>query len=129
MSEPSGMTPNEGVMPGPLRPHQTIFCPQCGSLHIQTKNHGKRLGGALGTCVGLIQSLSGTARGAQLGATAGFCLATSVHPWSRLTTAVLGALAGGTVGCVSGAALGHAIDQTVLNNHRCLRCGYSFQSL
>jgi len=114
---------------GSERPHQTIPCPQCGSLHIHDKNNGKRLGSALGICAGAIQSLSNMSKGACLGAAAGFHMATPVNPLNRITTAVLGAMVGATLGCAAGAALGQVIDQTLLNNHRCLCCGYSFQSL
>lgn len=125
MSEPNTPRPFPGLGHGSTPP---LPCPRCGSPYIHDKNYGSRLGGVIGICTGVMQSLSGMSKGAYLGATAAYHLPTS-NPVSCLTTAVLGALVGGAAGCITGAALGQAIDQFLLNNHRCLRCGYSFQSL
>lgn len=109
-------------------PDQALSCPQCGSPNIQNKNYGKRIGGAVGTCAGAMHALSGTTQGAYLGAAAAIYVSESENPLNCITSAVLGALVGGAVGCATGAALGKLIDQTLLNNHCCLRCGFCFQS-
>lgn len=116
MSESSSTPHPDGVRGAwrPYRVNRAAPCPYCGSTNTQTKDHGKRIGGALGTCVGAISALSSAV--------------TPTSSLSGVTAAVLGALASGAVGCASGAALGVALDETVLNNHRCLRCFHSFQT-
>ncbi len=103
-----------------------LFCPRCGSHVVQTKNRGKKLGGALGTCAGVMSALSGTAKGATAGAAISLRAVNPSTPMNSLAVAVLGAFVGGTMGCATGAALGQVIDETVLNNYLCLRCGHSF---
>ena len=39
---------------------------------------------------------------------------------------VIGALLGGATGASAGVILGDVLDDRVLNNYRCLDCGYSF---
>lgn len=116
MSDSSSPPHSDGVHDAwrPYRVNRAAPCPYCGSTNTQTKDHGKKVGGALGTCAGVISALSSTA--------------TSTPSLSGVTAAVLGALASGAVGCTSGAALGVALDETVLNNHHCLRCFHSFQT-
>lgn len=113
---------------GPQRPNRTVFCPNCGSPHTQTKNYGKKIGGALGTFAGVISSLSGAAKGARLGAAIAFRIVATTTPLNSMTAALLGALTGGGIGCVAGSGLGRVIDEAVLNNHLCLRCSHSFQT-
>lgn len=125
MSEPSGASRPDGVY-DPRRPRHTVVCPLCGSPNTQAKNHGKKLGGALGTCLGVISSLPATAKGATAGTTIAVRAAAPTTPLNSITAAVLGAFTGGAMGCIAGAGLGQVIDETVLNNHRCLRCGHSF---
>ena len=126
MSEPFTARPPDGIH---NTRHVLLLCPQCGSRTIRTKNRGKKLGGALGTCAGVVNSLSGIAKGVTAGAAISVRAVSPSTPINNLTAAVLGALVGGAMGCATGAALGQVIDETVLNNHLCLRCGYSFQSL
>lgn len=127
MSESSG-APYPDEVHGPRRPYRVALCPLCGSPNTQAKNYGKKLGGALGTCAGVISSLSATAKGATAGAIVAVRATSPTTPLNSITAAVLGAFAGGAMGCIAGAGLGQVIDETVLNNHRCLRCGHSFSS-
>src|SRR5690554_4715734 len=94
----------------PQRPNRAVFCPNCGSPNTQTKNHGKKLGGALGTCAGVISSLSSATKGVGIGAAIAFRAAASTMPLSSVTAAVLGALTGGAIGCAAGSGLGQIID-------------------
>lgn len=95
----------------------SVRCPACGSSHLQTKNHAQKLAGILGAGVGVLRALSG-----------GVQFAVSTSSLTRISTAVLGAFVEGTLGCVTGAACGQAIDDTILNNYQCLRCHHSFQA-
>lgn len=127
MTDASSPSRPSGVHGSP-RTDRPVSCPACGSLNIQTKNHAKRLGGALGTCAGVISAFNGAATGAVTGATIAFRFTPPATPLTSVTAAVLGALAGGVMGCAAGAGLGQVIDDTVLNNHQCLRCDHSFQA-
>ncbi len=125
MPEPSH-THHQSYAHGSQRFSRTVVCPKCGSPNIDTKNHAKRIGGAIGTCAGVMGSLSGATEGASVGAVMAFRASAPAAPLVSITAAVLGALAGGAIGCASGAALGQVIDDTVLNNYLCLHCGHSF---
>lgn len=127
MSEPFN-TPHHNGFYGFQRPSRTVVCLKCGSPNIETKNHAKRIGGVLGTCAGVIGSLSGAAKGASAGATMAFRATAPTMPLVSVTAAVLGALVGGAMSCATGAALGQVVDETVLNNHLCLRCDHFFQT-
>lgn len=127
MSDSSSTSRSDGVR-GFRRPYRPVRCPSCGSSNTQTKNHAKKLGGALGTCAGFISAFSGAAKGAVTGATMAFRLAPPATPLTSATAAALGALTGGAIGCAAGAGFSQVIDDTVLNNHQCLSCHHSFQT-
>ncbi|CAM5555307.1 hypothetical protein [Eoetvoesiella caeni] len=127
MSESSSTSHHSGVY-GTQRPSRTVVCPKCSSTNTQTKNHAKRIGGAIGTCAGVMSSLSSAAKGAGIGAAMAYRATASTMPLISVTAAVLCALAGGAMGCATGAALGQIVDETVLNNHLCLHCDHSFQT-
>lgn len=128
MSDASSPSHPDGVYGPRHRPYRTVSCPACGSPNIQTKNHAKKLGGALGACAGVISAFNGAAQGAAVGAAMAFRFTAPAMPLASVTAAVLGALTGGAIGCAAGAGLGQVIDDTVLNNHQCLRCHHSFQT-
>jgi len=126
----SSFNPDEpGMVYRPGRPAGPAICPACGSPRTHVKNHGKRLGGALGTCAGVYSAVAGAKKGACVGALAGIRAIAPSAPLNSVTAAPMGALAGGAVGCAAGAALGQVIDETILNNHVCLVCGHTFQTL
>ena len=106
-----------------------IYCPKCGSARIQTKNYGKKVGGTVGTCAGLGASLSGASTGASVGGALGLTLLPESTSLNGIASALLGAFAGAVLGCAAGAALGEVIDEKVLDNHECLDCQHSFQSV
>ncbi len=120
--------PNQNAYDFIYRPNRSAKCPLCGSPETRLKNHGKRLGGALGTCAGVFSAMAGTKKGASIGAFMGFRAMASSTPLNGVSAAVLGALAGGAVGCAAGAALGQAVDETILNNHMCRTCGHTFHT-
>ncbi|MGG4606306.1 hypothetical protein ACLPHM_16095 [Paenalcaligenes sp. Me131] len=94
-----------------------VSCPACGSSHLQTKNYAQKFAGIVGASVGVLRALSG-----------GVQFAVSTSALTRISTAVLGAFVEGTLGCVTGAACGQVIDDTILSNYQCLRCHHSFQA-
>lgn len=111
------------------RARQPIRCPACSSCSIHTKNHAQKLGGTLGASLGIVSTLSGAAQGASSGTALAFRFTAATPHLIRISAAVLGAFVGGAIGCASGAAFGQAIDNTILNNHQCLRCHHSFQAI
>ena len=126
MPEPFKTSHHGGVYDS-QRASLTIVCPKCGSPSIETKNHATRIGGVLGTCAGVMGSLSGAAERTSVGAAIA-CRATApATPLVSITATILDALAGGAMGCATGAALGRVVDGTVLNNQLCHRCDHSFQ--
>lgn len=127
MFDPSSPSRPDRVY-GPHRPYGNVFCPACLSPNTQTKNLAKKLGGTLGTCAGVFGSLTNADKGAGIGAAITCWATASTMLLSSVTAAVLGALTGGAIGCVTGAALGQVVDETVLNNHLCLRCDHSSQT-
>lgn len=128
MSE-SFATPPRSEQHARYTSRNSVFCPRCGTIRTQAKNRAKRFGGTLGTCLGVANSLSGIIKGTTTGAAISLRIVGHSTPMNSITAAALGALAGGAIGCASGAALGQVIDETVLNNHLCLRCGHSFPTL
>ena len=126
MSEPFSGTGKPDAIHNTCR--VPVVCPRCGSHTVQSRNRGKKLGGALGTCAGVVSALTGTAKGATAGAVISLRTVGPSTPMNSLTAAVLGAMVGGAMGCASGAALGQVIDDTVLNNQLCLNCGHFFST-
>jgi len=102
--------------------------PHCNSPNTQLKNYRKRLGGALSLCTSVISSLSGATQGAHIGASFAFRATATTASLNSVIAAMLGALTGGAIGCMAGSNLGQVIDETVLDNHLCLRCHHSFQT-
>ena len=48
----------------------TITCPRCHSDRVETRNHAKRTGGAIGTAAGAASGAAGAIGGAEFGAAA-----------------------------------------------------------
>lgn len=109
-------------------------CPKCNSTNIDKLNYGKRAGatvcGAAGAAGGAAAALGGGAAGGKagaiLGAVAGPIGIVAGAAVGTVAGAIAGALAGGTVGATAGAVTGRAIDEHILNNYACLKCGYKF---
>jgi hypothetical protein len=100
----------------------TPRCPKCRSVHIESRNMARRLGGAIG-------AIAGTAGGVIL------ALKTESMSFSKVPViTLLGAAAGvviegivaGATGGVAGSKLGEAIDHNVLHNQHCRDCGHTF---
>lgn len=99
-----------------------LKCPKCESERIDTKDIARKTGGSVGTVTGAVGGAVGALSGVEIGGSVG----SLVGPIGTFWGAVMGALIGGATGCVVGASLGEVIDQHILDNCLCLRCGYSF---
>ncbi len=96
------------------------ICPKCQSHHVEPRNLGRKTGSAVGVLAGAAMAVSGAA---VVGTIAAGPAGVVIGP---VAAALLRALAGGTAGCAIGAALGEVVDESILDNHRCLRCGHRF---
>ena len=101
-------------------------CPHCRSTHVTTTNLARKSAVMLGGLAGGISSAATVWNGARIGATLGSAAGPAGAMLSAVAGAVLAALAGAAAGCAAGGVVGDLIDHKVLNNYRCLGCGYRF---
>lgn len=124
MNEPVPDPANEGADPASALVTQALLCPRCQSERVETRNYGKKIGGALGAAAGIGSGmalvLSGVDIRAAIGSTGEGTEA------SGLAQGVLAVLRSGSVGCAAGAAFGDVIDEHVLDRYRCVECGHAF---
>lgn len=99
-------------------------CPECQSLRIEIRNHGRRIGGAIGTAAGatsaFVMALSGGEAGAVVDLIAGSI--------GSACGAIIAGLVGGAAGCATGVVFGEVLDSNVLDNYRCRTCGHAFSN-
>lgn len=101
-------------------------CPRCKSGDVIALNRGKKLAGTAGTVaggsLGVYCAMGGARTGSVVGAVAG--------PLGSVVGSLAGALIGGAVGAISGgaagAAVGEIVDEEILDNYQCLKCGHNF---
>ncbi|MBP7780177.1 MAG: hypothetical protein KA045_01410 [Burkholderiaceae bacterium] len=107
-----------------------VCCPLCQSERIETKDYAKKAGGFLGLIGGAASGIASARNGAQIGtvvgATVGFVAGPLGSRLGSLAGAIIGGLVGAAAGAVSGAKLGQTVDDKILDNYRCLACGYCF---
>lgn len=102
------------------KPSRLVSCPHCGSSQTRALQWGRRFG-----CI--VGAVAGAAGGAAAGCIGAPRLPTRPLHWvSLVSSAVIGGISGGTVGCRSGASLGDMLDERVLPNHRCQDCAKRF---
>ncbi len=103
-----------------------IICPKCDSERIHTRNRARKAGGAVGTLAGATTGAAGLFQGARYGWAAAASIAPMGMPYTRIAGAIIGGIVGATTGCAIGVSLGELVDDNVLDNHKCLTCGYTF---
>ena len=101
-------------------------CPKCQSRRIGKNNYGKKAAGVIGASAGTYGGYSAAIAGARAGATVGVLTGPVGATVDGMGGAVIGALLGGAKGASAGVILGDVLDERVLDNYRCLACGYSF---
>lgn len=104
----------------------SLNCPNCQSPRVEALGYARKIGGGVGTVAGVASGAAGVLGGAEAGAALGSFAGPLGVLFGGLFGAVLGGVAGGVVGCTAGAQLGDAVDANVLQNYRCLSCGYAF---
>ena len=105
---------------------QNIICPYCRSMHTTAKNTGRKLGTAAGALGGGAHGLSTALAGAKTGYTVFRVMGPPGMALGTIAGAVLGAIVGASSFGFMGAKLGELVDNTILDNYRCLDCGKSF---
>lgn len=103
-------------------------CPHCLSQRIGKNNYGKKAAGVVGASAGTYGGYVAAATGAHAGAKLGIVAGPGGATVGGIGGAVIGALLGGATGASAGVILGDILDERVLDNLRCLDCGYSFSS-
>lgn len=106
--------------------NDTHSCPHCGSTRVDALNVGRRAGSTIGSVAGATSGIAMALSGAEAGAVAGAVGGPLGVVFGGLTGAVIAGLLGGAAGSVAGSAVGGAIDESLLDNYRCLSCGHTF---
>ena len=105
-----------------------IQCPNCKSTHIHNRNIGKKAGGFIGTTAGASAGVTAAMSGARVGATVGVIAGPPGVALGTVAGAILGGVTGGIFGGTAGAALGEIVDNNILDNFECLKCGHRFST-
>lgn len=116
-SHPHSSHPYHGEIPMPV-------CPRCHSVHVETRNRARKLGGAIGAVSGAGSAM--IAAGAKARTISGLVGGPAGFAFSGIANAVLVALVSGAASATTGVKLGEVIDEKVLNNYLCLACGHTF---
>jgi hypothetical protein len=104
----------------------SIQCPLCRSHQVITLDHGKKVGGLIGTVGGAASGVAGALTGAEFGGTLGLIAGPAGSALGSLAGAIFGGLIGAATGGVAGSKLGEVVDQRVLDNCVCQTCGLTF---
>lgn len=108
------------VSDSPLR------CPHCQSARVDTLNVGRKAGSTIGSVAGATSCVAMALSGAETGATVGAIGGPFGSIFGGIAGAVVAGLLGSAAGSAAGSAVGAAIDDNILDNYRCLSCGYTF---
>lgn len=104
-------------------------CPKCHSEQIEQPHWGRRAGTLLGGGLGLWGAFSaGVCAGGEGGALVGLVGGPAGSVAGSCAGAVIGGLAAVTAAALAGSKLGDVFDAQVLDDNKCLECGYRFQS-
>lgn len=95
-------------------------------MHITTKNTGRKLGTTAGAIGGGVHGFSSALAGARVGYRVLQVMGPPGMALGTIAGAVLGAIVGASSFGFMGAKLGELVDNTILDNYRCLDCGKSF---
>ncbi|WP_244101862.1 hypothetical protein [Burkholderia cepacia] len=105
---------------------ETRVCPQCDSTRIDALNVGRKAGSTLGSVAGATSGVAMALSGAEAGAAVGAIGGPLGAVFGGLTGAVIAGLLGSAAGSVAGSAVGGVLDDSLLDNYRCLSCGHTF---
>ncbi len=97
-------------------------CPHCQSNRIVTRNHARKTCSTLGTLAGASMAV----RSVKLGTTIGRFFGPPGIVAGGMAGMVFAGLSGAILGNSTGSKLGTMLDDSVLNNYRCLSCKRTF---
>ncbi|QCF26123.1 hypothetical protein [Hydrocarboniclastica marina] len=103
-------------------------CPLCQSLRIGKNNYGKKTAGVVDTSAGVIGGFTAVASGARAGVTLGLIAGPAGGTIGGIGGAIIGGLLGGVTGATAGVTLGRVIDEKILDNLKCVDCGFNFST-
>jgi hypothetical protein len=110
------------------RPHygemSMPVCPKCHSVHVETRNRARKLGGTIGAVAGatsVMLAAAAKARTAAVQVTGPFAITLG-----GIATTIIPALISGAASGTTGVKLGEVIDEKILNNYLCHSCGHTF---
>lgn len=104
----------------------THYCPQCGSTRVDVLNVGRKAGSTLGSVAGATSGVAMALSGAEAGAAVGAIGGPLGAVFGGLTGAVIAGLLGSAAGSIAGSTVGGVLDDSLLDNYRCLSCGHTF---
>lgn len=104
----------------------TRHCPQCSSTRVDVLNVGRKAGSTLGSVAGATSGVAMALSGGEAGAAVGAIGGPLGAVFGGLTGALIAGLLGSTAGSIAGSAVGGVLDDSLLDNYRCLSCGHTF---
>lgn len=100
-------------------------CPHCQSHRIVTRNHARKVCSTLGTFAGAGMAV----RSVRLGSTIGRLFGPPGIVAGGMAGIIFAGLSGAILGNSTGSKLGSMLDDSILNNYRCLSCKRTFSKL
>ncbi|WP_235356209.1 hypothetical protein [Burkholderia cenocepacia] len=107
-------------------PGDTHSCPHCGSTRVEGLHVGRKFGSTIGSVAGATSGVAMALSGAEAGAAVGAIGGPLGAVFGGLTGAVIAGLLGSAAGSVAGSAVGSVLDDSLLDNYRCLSCGHTY---
>ena len=93
-----------------------LQCPKCQSSQIGSINQGRKVAASIGSVAG----------GAEGAIKAMQTIRQLVPANAPISTMILAGCVGAVAGGIIGSKLGEFVDDNILDNYQCLRCGYTF---
>ncbi|MEK6354972.1 MAG: hypothetical protein V4796_15715 [Burkholderia cenocepacia] len=107
-------------------PGDTHSCPHCDSTRVEGLHVGRKFGSTIGSVAGATSGVAMALSGAEAGAAVGAIGGPLGAAFGGLTGAVIAGLLGSAAGSVAGSAVGSVLDDSLLDNYRCLSCGHTY---
>jgi hypothetical protein len=99
-------------------------CPKCHSVHVETRNRARKLGGAIGAVSGTTSVM--LAAVAKARTTVGLVGGPFTVIVGGFASAIIPALISGAATGTTGVKIGEIIDEKILNNYLCHSCTHTF---
>lgn len=107
-------------------PNSILCCPKCDSPRVGPRNLARKTGGAIGAVAGATGGIAVALSNSNSSPASVLVAAPVGAVCGAIAGAVIAGLVGGAAGCATGSAFGEIVDEKVLDNFRCMACGYLF---